>query len=115
MINRIKRLLALSMALLLLTGCWDKIEINELAFVIALGIDMEEDGRYTVTCVIPNLPVYTGKEGGAQDEAKYTKTASASTITGAYKELTTRLNKELNFEHMEALVLGIAYFRIRIS
>lgn len=111
MINRIKRLLALSMALLLLTGCWDKIEINELAFVIALGIDMEEDGRYTVTCVIPNLPVYTGKEGGAQDEAKYTKTASASTITGAYKELTTRLNKELNFEHMEALVLGDSLFQ----
>ena len=82
-----------------------------MAFVIALGIDMEEDGRYTVTCVIPNLPVYTGKEGGAQDEAKYTKTASAETITGAYKELTTRLNKELNFEHMEALVLGDSLFQ----
>lgn len=89
---------------LLVSGCWDKVEINDRDFVIGLGIDKAGHNEYNVICAVPNLPVYTGKSSGG--EPKFIKAAEASTISGAYKKLTSRLNKQLNFEHVDVIIIG---------
>lgn len=92
----------LSILMVCMTGCWDKVEINDMAFAIALGIDVK-DGDYVATYVFPNLPVYTGQ---AEGDAMFTRTVQDETMAGTAKQLAAQMNKSLNFEHLEALVLG---------
>ena len=43
------------------TGCWDRTETNDIAFVLTSSVDLEEDGKYRVAYMLP-LP---GSMGGA--------------------------------------------------
>ena len=45
----------------LLTGCWDRTETNDIAFVATSSVDLEDDGKYRVRLYVP-LP---GSMGGA--------------------------------------------------
>lgn len=59
MTSRIKRAVAACLPLLLLSlllsGCWERKELNELAFVLALGLDKAEKGyNVTMQVVIPS-------------------------------------------------------------
>lgn len=59
MTSRIKRAVAACLSLLLisllLSGCWERKELNELAFVLALGLDKAENGyNVTMQVVIPS-------------------------------------------------------------
>ncbi|WP_339218206.1 Ger(x)C family spore germination protein [Paenibacillus sp. FSL H8-0332] len=59
MTSRIKRAVAACLPLLLisllLSGCWERKELNELAFVLALGLDKAENGyNVTMQVVIPS-------------------------------------------------------------
>ncbi|WP_339310076.1 Ger(x)C family spore germination protein [Paenibacillus sp. FSL M7-0896] len=59
MTSRIKRAVAACLPLLLLSlllsGCWERKELNELAFVLALGFDKAEKGyNVTMQVVIPS-------------------------------------------------------------
>lgn len=55
------------LCLSLLTGCWDRTEINDLAFVLAGGFDLAENGQLEATLQIA-LPteVPTATSGGRQ-------------------------------------------------
>lgn len=48
-----KRLVSFTLFIILfllsLTGCWDRKEINDLAFVIATGVDKGKDDEYKVS------------------------------------------------------------------
>ncbi|TXK73213.1 Ger(x)C family spore germination protein, partial [Paenibacillus sp. N3.4] len=37
----------------LLTGCWDRTETNDIAFVLTSAIDLEDDGRYRISYMLP--------------------------------------------------------------
>lgn len=59
MTSRIKRAVAACLPLLLLSlllsGCWERKELNELAFVLAMGLDKAENGyNVTMQVVIPS-------------------------------------------------------------
>lgn len=38
---------------LLLTGCWDRVEVNDLALILAFAVDKEEDGLYRMSVQLP--------------------------------------------------------------
>lgn len=66
------KLTAIVMCVLLLTGCWDKIEIEERSFVYGIAIDLSEnhtdentDIKLTQQFVIPENISTTGNSGGA--------------------------------------------------
>lgn len=95
--------------LFFLTGCWDKVEINDTAFVIAIGVDAEEES-YRISYVYPNLPVYTGQ---AEGEALFIRTVEDDTMEGAVKKLASQMSKSINFEHLETLVVGTSLLQDR--
>ncbi|MED3810508.1 Ger(x)C family spore germination protein, partial [Priestia megaterium] len=47
-------LLLMTTMTLLLSSCWSKKELTDLAIVSAMGVDKTKDGRYTVTLQIIN-------------------------------------------------------------
>lgn len=99
-------------ACVLQTGCWDKIEINERAFVSVIGIDKYNkinDGisfdsdQFEVTYVYPNLKA-VGKNG--QGTPVFTISDIGNNLFEVSKKLTTTSNKTVFLAHTKAIILG---------
>ena len=93
--------------LLLLTGCRDYVEINELAIITGMAIDYKDD-QIIVTAQI----VETNEESVVK-----VYTAQATTIEKAITEISRISDKELFFPHLKVLIVteniienGINYY-----
>lgn len=87
----------------MLTGCWDRVEIEDRAFVVSMGIDKGQEGEYIVTATVPLLK----KDGdNDSDEPHHIKTASGKTITEAMQKLDAKTDKTLYYRQAKLLILG---------
>lgn len=95
-------LLLCTLPLLSLTGCWDRVEIENRAFIVSLGIDKNDD-KFAVSL---SIPLYK-KDGDSDDDDKHhIKTATGKTITEALKNLDAKTDKALYYGQAKLLVLG---------
>ncbi|WP_182300160.1 Ger(x)C family spore germination protein [Cohnella cholangitidis] len=103
---------ALFAACLGLSGCWDRQEMDELALVMASGVDLAEDGQIEVTL---QIAVPTGIPGTLQSGGKKkpvdvisAKGANAFEIISILQQ---RLSRRLFFGHRAVFVIGEAFAR----
>ncbi|MFA5523482.1 MAG: Ger(x)C family spore germination protein [Tissierellales bacterium] len=108
---------------ILLTGCWDLIEINQYFFISAIGIDMykkeenpiEEDekeeinkiaqeDRFIITYSTPDLRA-VGKNA-TSDEPRIIMSSISSNFYETTKELATRTNRNFTFTHTKVVIIG---------
>ena len=98
--------LLLIASLLILPGCWDRKELNEIALIRAIGIDRTEDGQIEVTLLqaIPQRAETPGrgKNGGTQRVL----TARSINIPEAKAKLQQMLGREIFTGHQEVVVFG---------
>jgi Ger(x)C family germination protein len=90
-----------------LSGCWDRTEINDLAFVMGTAIDKEKDG-YQVSVLIP-LPGNMGGPSGGEGSGKrpFTiQTETGSTQREALDKMQRKLSRRLFLAHRRVLLLG---------
>ncbi|WP_028782357.1 Ger(x)C family spore germination protein [Thalassobacillus devorans] len=99
-------------SLFVLSGCWDRVEINDLAIVLAVGIDKIEDDQIelTVQLAIPSQ-MGGGKQqgsgsGGQGNKPTITKKASGTTIAEAASILQQRVPRRIFWGHNEVIVFG---------
>ena len=102
-----------------ITGCWDKVEIENRGFVIAMGIDKFEDknddkavqlddekesqkARYTVTMALPDIGALSGP--GGDDSSEFVKIAAAPTVSAAIRLIDTFSSERLYFGHTKAVI-----------
>lgn len=102
-----KGLFLLTLALLvLLTGCWNCRELNDLAIVMGTGID-KIDGEYVISAQIVNPGGVASKEGGGMNQSSVaTYSMRASSIFEGIRKMTTVTPRRLYFSHIQVLVLG---------
>ena len=86
-----------------LTGCWDRVEIENRAFVVAIGID-NKDGEYAVSLTVPLLQKDSEEE--KEGEPHRIKTATGQTVTEALKKLDAKTDKTLYYGQAKLLILG---------
>ncbi|MBD8067969.1 Ger(x)C family spore germination protein [Bacillus sp. PS06] len=98
--------------LICLTGCWDRIEINDLAFVTATGIDKEDENKFRVSCQIP-LPGAmggagsSGGGGGTSGEKPYYVDSSLGrNVKESNDNLQQQMSRRLYFAHRRVVVFG---------
>ncbi|OAS17104.1 hypothetical protein A8708_02485 [Paenibacillus oryzisoli] len=101
-------LMILSLCCLLLTGCWDRKELNQLAITSATAIDW--DGKvWTVSyqVVIPQSIANpnTGGSPGQQAPVMVFST-SGSSIRGAVQQSSLEMPRSLFFAHNRVIVIG---------
>ncbi|HLN63104.1 MAG TPA: Ger(x)C family spore germination protein [Symbiobacteriaceae bacterium] len=104
---------------LLLAGCWDRLEINDLGIVTLVGIDRAEAGvRLTVGVVAPtSTPGQQekggggGKGGGAQSGRAIAYSAEGATVVDAMTRLQEKVSRRLFWAHARVLVFGEEYAR----
>lgn len=93
----------LFLSLFLLTGCWDKIELEDRGFAVSLGIDKKDDG-YSVTVAIPNTAALAEK--GGEDKARAIKSADGGTIAEALRKVDIATRQSMYYGQLKMTVLG---------
>ncbi|MBT2700864.1 Ger(x)C family spore germination protein [Bacillus sp. ISL-40] len=88
----------------LLTACWSKKELNEIAIVSAIGIDKSKDG-YLVSVQIVNPGEIAGKTGTGRTEViRFMKTGD--TIFDAMRRLSTDVPRRIYVAHLREVVIS---------
>lgn len=96
---------------LLLTGCWDSIEIQHRAFVTGVGIDAISEGpspedTFLVSIEVPKFSSAAQSGGGGHIPSSYILQSTAPTIFGALRNIAARSDLSLFFGHMRLLIVG---------
>lgn len=114
-------LVILIMAAFTLTGCWDSVEIDERAIVLALGIDLhqptEEEAAINqeMLQISPSHPlvlstfVYPKQQKGIGGEGELTNiniSSISQSVFGSRRQLATRTDNELFLGHLKVILLG---------
>jgi len=105
--------LALALGVLPLAGCWDRSELEERAFVLALGLDRGKGTVLEVTMMIALPKAMAGGDkggggggGGGGDKPYFLTTVQAPTIGSAVSLVNAAINRRVSLLHMKALFMG---------
>ncbi|MBM4761100.1 Ger(x)C family spore germination protein [Bacillus sp. B15-48] len=96
---------------LLLTGCWDRIEINDLGLVLATGLDLTDDGELelSVQLAIPMaMGAGQGTSGGQGGEGQATtvEKVTGRTIFDAISKLQASVSRRIFWGHNQVIIIG---------
>lgn len=113
MLHHIKRILIFILVFILLSGCWGRTEVNNIAIVTAIGIDLMEDDfiRVTLLLAVPRL-VGTSSATGGGGESKLETSAGwviseqGKTVMDAFGKLQGKLPRKIFFSHNRVIVIG---------
>lgn len=97
MIRPLAVALVLTLCLLALTGCWDRIEINDLAIVTAAGFDLTDDNqiRLTVQLFAPTASGQSGEgSSGSQKNKPLVESAVGINVAEAASKLQGLLSRK---------------------
>lgn len=93
---------------LLLSGCWERRELNEVAFVLGLGLDKAEKGyKVTMQVVIPSSITSQGAGGsGAGGVPVVTYNFTVPTIYESLRKFNLISSRSPYLGHIRVLVIG---------
>lgn len=93
---------------LLLTGCFDKTEVEEKAYVIALGLDKAKDkNQIKVSFQIANPEVGSLQGGGGTDEPPYeVVTVTVNDFISARNTLNALVSKEVTYDLLRVIIIS---------
>lgn len=99
---------ALLIVSLLLTGCWDRRELEERSLVAAIAIDSVPEG-YKITFQVP-IPIKIAGSGGSTGEGGQDVvqifSSTGTTISEAFGKIRREVNQEPFFGYTVLLLLG---------
>lgn len=90
---------------ILLVGCWDKKELNEIALVVGVGIDKAEDG-YKITAQVIKPPPKDQSSGGGSELPTWSVTATGESVMVAIRNLNELSPRRLYWAHLQTIIFG---------
>lgn len=108
----LKRVLMLSIiaAISVLSGCWNRRELNELGIIGAIAFDLENENTKMTFEVYKPKPI---KEGGGESDkerAKYVQSTGES-ILDTVRNATLKFDRKLFWPHIKAYIFSEEYAR----
>lgn len=108
-------LLAAALILLLITGCWDRQEMNELGIVLAMAIDKGKNNMLEVSCQIV-VPSEVASNSGKSTTTPVTLyQASAPTVLEAINKMSLTNPRISYMSHIRVLIFSEAVARMGIA
>ena len=98
-----KKILILLLPLLLLSGCYNYQEMNDLGIITATEIDKEND-EYKITVQVVN-PKKQSDASSANQPAFISYTSTGKTIHEAYRNLIQKTSRKIYGMHMQVLII----------
>jgi spore germination protein KC len=113
----IRHMLLLALLPIVLSGCWDRTETNDLAFVLSSSLDLEDDGKIRISYLMAlpgQMGGATGGGGGtAGKQSYYIDSEVGTNVRAATQRLQKRIARRINVAHRRTMVLGEAFARER--
>lgn len=91
--------------ILILSGCWSKRELNELALVAALGIDLVDD-EYVISAQVIDPSQVSSKQSASGQAPVVTYHAQGKTVFEAIRKILASSPRKLYFAHLQLVVIG---------
>ena len=91
--------------ILILSGCWSKRELNELAIVAALGIDYIDD-EYAISAQVIDPSQVSSKQSASGIAPVVTYHAKGETVFEAIRKILALSPRKLYFAHLQIMVIG---------
>ncbi|MUK90264.1 Ger(x)C family spore germination protein [Ornithinibacillus sp. L9] len=106
-----KMLCLLSFLLLLLSGCWDQKEVEKMAYVVAIGLDQDEEdeNRVKITYLISNPEVGSLAQGGGaagEEPPREIISFTADDFITSRNLANTVVAKEITYDLLRILVVS---------
>jgi spore germination protein KC len=89
-----------------LSGCWDQVELEEQAYIIAIGLDKSEEGKVKITFVNANPEVGTTQGGSVDEPPTEIVSFVANDFVSARDTANAIIAKQLTFHHAKVLVVS---------
>ncbi|MDR6726290.1 spore germination protein KC [Paenibacillus amylolyticus] len=107
--RKVISIITILLSSIVLSGCWDRIEVNDLAIVLATGIDYEDE-RYQLTSQI-FIPRKAGGGSSGGSEASPSgvtmiRTAEGRTVAEALNRLQRKVPRNMFWGHCEVIVIS---------
>lgn len=96
-----KKLFILICSIFLLTGCYDNIELDDLAIITGVGVDYKDDKYYLTYEILSDTKT---EENTAL--LSYTVSGSGKTISEAFINTNYKVSKKSYFAHLKVLVIS---------
>lgn len=110
--NRLRVLLLLCLPMLVLCGCWDKKEVEERTYVVAIGldlprgIDIEKDQALDVTLQFSNPKLNVKGASPTEGTEKDFITLTAPDLVTARNMANSFVTREISFGHNKVLIVS---------
>lgn len=105
-----RAMIMLLLSSILLSGCWDRTEINDLAIVLATGVDYKDgQAQLTAQIFIPRKGGGGSESGGAGEGASgvtMTRTAEGVNIAEALNRLQRKVARHMFWGQCEVIVIS---------
>jgi spore germination protein KC len=99
-----------------LAGCWDKTELNELAIVLAMGVDKNvQTGKINLTLQVIRPSALNSQQGGSREAPYDVITGSGNSIVSAINEAERKIDRRLFFSHLKVIIVGEKAARFGLS
>lgn len=103
----------------LLTGCWSRQEVNDVAIVLGVALDKEKNGNLQLALQIA-VPKASGGAGGDAQGSGTTKStmmvsAEGASIIEAYRIIQEKISREVFFAHGRVIIVGEKLARDGVS
>lgn len=109
MMKSLRVMLSLIVILPLMSGCWDRQELNQLGIMLGLGVDRDGDMIKVSAQVVVPREVAKGQGSNATSVTQYQ--ASARTLLEAIQKLTETSPRAIFMAHIRVLVFGEEFAR----
>ncbi len=90
----------------LLSGCWSRKELNNLAIVSGMGIDKSDKNRYHVSIQVVNPEQLAGSKAGGGQPTVIVFESDADSVSEALRKITTLLARKPYMSHLRILIIG---------
>lgn len=113
--KRISALILLNLAVsLLLSGCWSRRELNDLAIAVAAGVDKVGD-RYRLSVQVAIPGQVASKKAGSPQAPATLYTAEGDTLFEAARRMTQISPRKIYFPHLRVFLIGESMARQGIA
>lgn len=105
-INSSKFIFLILLLPLFLTGCYDRYELDNLAYVIAIGVDPSDEGggNKNITYQIAVPLKITGENSETGKDTYTTYTVTAPSLSMGNTLVNAKLSKEINLSHVKLIL-----------
>lgn len=110
----VKRVLALLLLLGMLSGCWSRLELNDLGLILGIALDKgEKEGTVRLAIFMPRpvSPQQRREAGASGGSPALVMSKDADNISDALALMRTVTARQLGLDHMRVVLVGEEYAR----